>query len=88
MAVSNVKDVVNKQLTMRTEQVSRIHVLGLMLDELKRSLDRIEALEGSIVDERKFRELQELKGKAEASVTRLRDALAKQGGQQVAKGYK
>ncbi|MHA6801932.1 hypothetical protein [Salinifilum ghardaiensis] len=86
--MANLADVVSKQLPMRTEQVSRIHVLGLMLDELKRNLDRIEALEDSIVEKRKYRELQELKGKAEASVTRLRDALAKQGGQSIAKGYK
>lgn len=86
--MSNVADVARKQLPARTEQVSRIHLLGLMLDQLTHMLHRIEALRDVIADKRKYRELLELKGQAEAAVTRLRDALAKHGGSQVAKGYK
>ena len=81
-------EAVRGQIKMNTPAVSRLHVLSRLIDELDRDLDRVQLLEDEIVDKRKFKDAQELANKAKAALTRTRDALAKQGGSVVAKGYR
>jgi len=75
-------------LRMKTPQVSRLHLLAKLIDRLDRDLDRVEFLEDDIVDQRKFREVQDLTKKAKTKLTGTRDVLAKHGGSKVAEGYR
>lgn len=79
---------IRTRVQMKTPAVSRLHVLANVIDELDKNLDRVEFLEADIVDRRKFQDVQDLAKKAKASLTKTRDALAKQGGSTIAKGYK
>lgn len=79
---------IRKQLIMKTPPVSRLHVIARLADELARDLDRVQFLEDDIVDKRKFKDSVDLAKKAQAALVSLREALAKHGGKQVAKGYK
>lgn len=72
----------------KTPAVSRLRVLGRLIDQLDRDLDRVSFLEDDIVDQRKFGEAQELAKIAKAQLTRTRDSLAAHGGSTIAKGYK
>ncbi len=79
---------ISKQISMRTPAVSRLHVLGRLIEELDKDLDRVTHLRGEVVDKRKYKELDDLVATARTRLTAVRDALAKNGGSVVAKGYK
>lgn len=72
----------------KTPAVSRLRLLGRLIDQLDRDLDRVEFLDDEIVDQQKFGEVQELAKMAKAKLTATRDSLAKHGGSTIAKGYK
>jgi hypothetical protein len=72
----------------KTPAVSRLRVLGRLIDQLDRELDRVAFLEDQIVDKRKYQEACALAKKAKARLSRTRDSIAKHGGSTIAKGYK
>ena len=72
----------------KTPAVSQLRLLGRLIDQMDRDLDRVEFLDDEVVNKRKFAEVQELAKKAKAQLTRTRDSLAKHGGSTIAKGYK
>lgn len=72
----------------KTPAVSRLRLVGRLIDQLDRDLDRVQFLDDEIVNKRTFGEVQELVGLAQAQLTRIREGLAKHGGTTIAKGYK
>lgn len=81
-------DAIRGQLGMKSPQVSRLHVMARLIDELDQNLDRVEFLKDDITDQRKYEEVQELAQTAQAALVRTRDSLAKNAGSTIAKGYK
>lgn len=77
-----------KAVSLSSPAVSRLQVLARFIDELDQDLDRVPFVEDEIVDSKKYKDIVDQAAKAKAALKRTRDAIAKQGGSVVAKGYK
>ncbi|TDD56594.1 hypothetical protein [Saccharopolyspora elongata] len=70
-----------------TPAVARLKKLGETLDQLYKELIRVEFLEDDIMQKKDFEEAVDLAEAACSAVFGVRDAVAKRGGPNVAKGY-
>ncbi|WP_092630933.1 hypothetical protein [Actinopolyspora mzabensis] len=76
------------RIKMNTPAVNRLHLIGKLMDDLHGQLNQVYSLEEEFAEKRQFNETVDMVGKAQSSITRVRDAIGKKGGKSVAKGYK
>lgn len=70
-----------------TPAVERLRKIADSIDGLDKDLDRVEFLEGDIVDRRAMQTAEDLAGKVRAALTTVRGDIGSKGGSSVAKGY-
>ncbi len=71
-----------------TAAVQRLKKIADIIDELDRDLDRVEFLEGDIVEKKDFDAATDLTGKVRSALRGVRGDIGKKVGSSVAKGYK